>query len=431
MQHSIRLRRGTAALCSAGAVLSMAAFAPAAFAGTAQVSGGQFSYEAGFGERNDLLLRHTSLTTLEVEEKSGAPLTAGLGCSPTTFPPRVDPVTGLPTGPARSGLVCDVTGVASGIINVSDLSDAVRAFGVDFELTMMGGDADDNLQGGDRPDVIQGGLGNDFLDGNGGADTLEGGDGNDRLRSAGTTPDTLNCGLGIDAIEADDSDIIDASCERPAAPPVGGGSSNPVATVRPSDISRGSISTGTLPRQESGACDNEIFGTQGADRRLNGTDDGDMMFGLGGSDVINGLQEDDCLSGGEGNDRLNGSSGNDRLEGEVGRDTLSGSSGDDGLLGASGNDRLDGGTGNDVIDGGAGRDRLTGGIGNDVLAGGSGNDTITGGRGRNAIGAGPGSDVVNSVNGKRETVNCGSGRDRVRADRIDRLVGCERVSRSR
>jgi Ca2+-binding RTX toxin-like protein len=433
MQHSIRLRRGTAALCSAGAVLSMAAFAPAAFAGTAQVSGAQFSYEAGLGEKNDVLMQQGGPgflpTQLRVTEKSGAPIAAGFGCAPMAAP--TDPLTGAPTGPPPNGVLCDISGVTVGNINVADRTDIVRAFGVDFELTILGGTGPDNLQGGDKPDIIRGEADNDLLDGNGGADMLEGGDGNDVLRSAGVSArpaaDTLNCGLGVDSFEADASDIIDASCERPPAP-AAGGSSTP---VRQQDISRGVVPTTALPRQESGACDNEVFGTQNADRALNGTDDGDMMFGLGGSDIINGLQEDDCLSGGEGNDRLNGASGNDRLEGDVGRDILSGSTGDDGLLGASGNDSLNGGTGNDVLDGGAGRDRLTGGAGNDVLAGGAGNDTITGGQGRNVVGAGPGNDIVNSVNGKREIINCGTGRDRVRADRSDRLVGCERVSRSR
>src|SRR5437763_632595 len=40
-----------------------------------------------------------------------------------------------------------------------------------------------------------------------------------------------------------------------------------------------------------------------------------------------------------------------------------------------------------------------------------------------------GNDRISSANGVAETVRCGSGRDMVRADRSDRLIGCERVKR--
>jgi Ca2+-binding RTX toxin-like protein len=435
--QSIRNRRHSAALCTAGAALGLAAFAPAAWAGTAQVSGGQFSYVAAAGEKNDLKLTQTRANGIEVREKSGLSITPGPGCE--QFRPQVagppDPITGAPTtqpgAPDPSAVVCAEAGVASGTVDLGDRSDIVMAFGTDMALTVFGREGEDNLQGGDNDDVIWGGLGNDFMDGNGGADTLQGEDGNDRFRSNGSTPDTLICGAGLDTYQVDPDDILDASCERPPDPVSAGTSNNPASTVRPQDISRGVLPNTALPRQSREACENEIFGTQNADRRLVGTDDGDMIFGLGGADIMNGMEEDDCLMGGEGNDRQTGGSGNDRLEGEAGSDNLMGSAGSDGLLGAAGNDRMDGGTGNDVLDGSAGRDRLSGGAGNDVLAGGAGNDTITAGAGRNVIGAGSGNDVVNSVNRKRETVNCGSGRDRVRADRIDRLVGCERATRVR
>jgi hypothetical protein len=56
---------------------------------------------------------------------------------------------------------------------------------------------------------------------------------------------------------------------------------------------------------------------------------------------------------------------------------------------------------------------LEGGTEADLLDGGSGNDRI---------------DAADRV---REVVRCGPGRDAVRADLADRLVGCERVSRRR
>lgn len=110
-------------------------------------------------------------------------------------------------------------------------------------------------------------------------------------------------------------------------------------------------------------------------------------------------------------DRLVGSGGGDVVFGLAAADRIEGRGGHDCLLGASGND---------VLRGEAGADRLTGG---------RGNDTLTGGPGMNAYDAGPGADVVDARNGARETVRCGSGRDRVRADARDRLIGCEVVSR--
>ena len=49
--------------------------------------------------------------------------------------------------------------------------------------------------------------------------------------------------------------------------------------------------------------------------------------------------------------------------------------------------------------------------------------------GKDAINAGSGNDIINSVDGVRETVDCGAGRDTVRADRRDHLRHCETVTR--
>jgi len=44
----------------------------------------------------------------------------------------------------------------------------------------------------------------------------------------------------------------------------------------------------------------------------------------------------------------------------------------------------------------------------------------------------PGNDNITAANGRREKVNCGAGRrDKVRADRTDRILGCEIVLRLR
>jgi Ca2+-binding RTX toxin-like protein len=98
---------------------------------------------------------------------------------------------------------------------------------------------------------------------------------------------------------------------------------------------------------------------------------------------------------------------------------------------ADGNDELKGRKGEDALYGGGGKDRLVGGSGRDLLVGGPGADRLVGGPGRNRYLAGSGNDSINSANGVRELVDCGFGRDRVRADRRDTLSGCERVRRVR
>jgi hypothetical protein len=101
----------------------------------------------------------------------------------------------------------------------------------------------------------------------------------------------------------------------------------------------------------------------------------------------------------------------------------------DRLNGGRGDDRLSGGAGDDVLRGGVGRDTLAGGTGRDRLLGGSGADRLVGGRHRDAVLAGSGNDRIEARDRVSETIDCGPGFDRVVADRRDRLVRCERVSR--
>jgi Ca2+-binding RTX toxin-like protein len=119
-----------------------------------------------------------------------------------------------------------------------------------------------------------------------------------------------------------------------------------------------------------------------------------------------------------------------RFAGTAKADRITGSRGSDRIAGGRGRDRLSGLAGADCLSGGAGNDRLSGGTGNDTISGGAGNDTINAGRGRNTVSGGTGNDTINVRNHKRDRVNCGKGRrDRVRADRFDKLRGCERVRR--
>jgi Ca2+-binding RTX toxin-like protein len=125
-----------------------------------------------------------------------------------------------------------------------------------------------------------------------------------------------------------------------------------------------------------GGCATQRLGTSRGET-LDGTSAADLIFGLAGSDLIRGFGDDDCLVGGSGGDRLLGGSGYDRL------------------------------------------------------TGGRGADTLVGGSGVNRYDAGGGNDIVNARNGRAELVSCGSGRDRARVDRRDKVRNCERVKRPR
>jgi Ca2+-binding RTX toxin-like protein len=178
-----------------------------------------------------------------------------------------------------------------------------------------------------------------------------------------------------------------------------------------------------------------LHGSPGPDF-IQGSSRDEQIFAGDGADWIDGRGGADLLDGGPGVDvasyasarkgvlvslmtgKASGGAGADRLvriENLIGSpfaDTLTGSRGANNINGGSGNDRINGGSGNDVIDGGAGNDVIDGGAGSDRLLGGSGNDTI------------------HARDGRRDVVNCGSGRDVAYVDKTDRVTGCEVVHRS-
>ncbi len=177
-----------------------------------------------------------------------------------------------------------------------------------------------------------------------------------------------------------------------------------------------------------GSCANPALGTSSSDR-LTGTLMGDRIFGFRGNDTAESFKGRDCLSGGNGDDGLDGDAGNDSVIGGNGDDTLGGDRGADRLFGGTGKDVLSGGTGPDMLAGGSGSDTLRGARGDRLFAE-KGNDRLFVRKGAKRIDAGPGLDFVDVANGRRDVVNCGTGRrDRARADRFDRLQGCERVKR--
>jgi Ca2+-binding RTX toxin-like protein len=337
-----------------------------ALGGTASVSIKRVFYAAAPGEVNNLSVSLSGADYVLVD--SGATVDAGTGCS-------------------ASGNAATCAG--AGIIG----------------LTVSGGDGADSLtnststastlSGGDGNDSLEGGSGGDTLRGNQGIDTLSAGAGDDFVDVRGDRGDVVNCGAGDDAVRADGADLVASDCETvdrggaPAPPPSASGPSPTAGALL------GPVETGTL---DQGACATDRLGTPDDDR-IDGTALGDSLFGLQGDDVLKGHANDDCLFGGVGSDRLSGAAGNDRLLG------------DDAGRAVPGNDRLFGNAGNDLLVGGPGRDRLRGGAG------------------RNRLRGGLGSDRLNAVNGRRDRVNCGKGRDTARVDSFDRVRGCEQVRR--
>lgn len=203
-------------------------------------------------------------------------------------------------------------------------------------------------------------------------------------------------------------------------------SNNSPAPAAPTGASS-SVVTPRLLRP--GRCANDTMGTNRGER-LRGTEAGDRMFGFGGGDIVVSYGGADCIDGGTGSDRLDGVGGADRVLGGRGNDRLRGREDHDRLFGMSGNDALYGGFGDDMLAGGSANDLLDGDSGNDRLFGEAGNDRIRVGDGRNGVDGGPGRDRINGRNHRVDSISCGSGRDRVFADRGDIVrANCERVRR--
>jgi VCBS repeat protein/hemolysin type calcium-binding protein len=125
-----------------------------------------------------------------------------------------------------------------------------------------------------------------------------------------------------------------------------------------------------------------------------------------------------------------GTAGDDVLVGSAARDVLSGRAGDDCVFGLASDDRLSGGSGSDTLRGSSGSDRLNGDAGGDRVDGGTGNDDISPGAGKDRVAAGGGNDTISARDGARDTIDCGAGRDKVTADRVDAVKNCERVHRA-
>jgi len=82
-------------------------------------------------------------------------------------------------------------------------------------------DGNDSIEGGAGDDYLEGGFGNDVLDGGPGKDTFMGDRtetnviaiGNDEIRARDGIAEQIDCGIGSDKAEVDNSDVVAPSCE--------------------------------------------------------------------------------------------------------------------------------------------------------------------------------------------------------------------------
>lgn len=174
----------------------------------------------------------------------------------------------------------------------------------------------------------------------------------------------------------------------------------------------------------------------------------EVIIGGSGNDVLSGHYRSrrSVISGGPGNDNIGdatvgrGGPGNDEIRGRYGSaSTIYGQGGRDALRGGGGTRTGNGPTiweGRVRIFGGPGNDDVSGGRYADLVNGEAGDDQVTGGQGRDTLVGESGNDtmlsddrIIPGARRVRDKVGCGAGRDRVFADRLDRLAGCEKVRR--
>ncbi|WP_197410485.1 calcium-binding protein [Sphingopyxis sp. H081] len=310
----------------------------------------------------------------------------------------------------------------------------------------------DTISGFITSDDLVGGLGNDLLAGGLGSDRYlySLGDGVDTLLeySASTDTDELIFGAGISS--------ANLSLRRRAESPndlvllIGTGGDeirlvNQLAGTSGQGVELVRFHDGTTWSRDQLLA---YYGNQPA------TSDGDFIMGGDTDNLFAGLGGGDIIDGGAGDDTLNGGDGNDDLRGGRGEDILNGGDGDDILSGGTGADEFDGGAGFDTLDysfslddwsinlttgtasivtsGAAEGQELFTGI--EAVVGGMGRDQLTGNDLGNRLEGDENDDVLSGVGGDDifvyrgseaglDTVNGGSGHDRIEAAENDTVIG--------
>jgi hypothetical protein len=224
---------------------------------------------------------------------------------------------------------------------------------------------------------------------------------------------------------------------------LGGGPIAPGATREPSGASEIEIRMQFRERRNEGF--GEVRGTGRADEfhwgpgpakyaglNLNPLDAGDRDVDV----TVRGPDTFLVANGGAGNDTIVPTPGaqfpNDGVysTGGLGDDRLIAPRNSWGILeGDGGDDVLLGGRRGDLFEGGGGHDRLLSNGGDDEITAGPGRDLIASGPGRDLVGSRDFKSLSPTPDPERDWVDCGTSRDRVRADRRDRVRGCEVISR--
>lgn len=289
------------------------------------------------------------------------------------------PITGVGAGCTAAGeQEVDCPAAARVRIDLADANDSVDIAEGAPATQLLGGAGDDRLDGAAGPDELRGGPGNDTLSGHAGDDALYGEDGDDTLSGdAGKAPgnDVIDGGAGIDTAD----DWVQS-----------GLSAWPAANVS---------LDGAADDGRPGEADN-VVGIEKATMHVSG------RFVL--SDAAEEWQAWGNVDGGASVVEARG--GNDVITGEGRQETIDGGAGDD---------RLEGGNGDDTIVGGPGRDTVYGDDTATTCVGGIENCVVFG------------NDTIDVRDGERDSVDCGPGTDRVTADAVDVLAGCETVETDR
>ncbi len=264
--------------------------------------------------------------------------------------------------------------------------ETLQGFGDQQNLLYAGAGDDALYAGGMSGDKLYGEDGNDVLYGSWASETLDGGAGNDRMEgSAGDDTYIFGLGYGQDVIYDSNqgqgtnldkvifleginpSDVTAKRLSNSDLELTFAGSSDKLTIERyfSNYYKNSSWNTGTDSNaiEEFHFADNTVWDIDDIKamvRTINGTENGEVLYGYEDADTITAGGGDDSVYAGYGND------------------VISGGSGDDALYGEDGNDVLDGGTGNDHLDGGYGDDTyiFSGTFGNDQINDYYGNDLV-------------------------------------------------------
>jgi Ca2+-binding RTX toxin-like protein len=299
-------------------------------------------------------------------------------------------------------------------------SDVEDILGSSQESTLVGSGAANFITGGGRRDVI---------DGLGGPDVLSAGGGDDDVQARDGAADSVRCGAGADTVTADTFDLVEGDCESVSRP-----APETTITSGPEGSTNDATPEFGFGSSEQGATfqcrvDGEEFRACGSPSTVGPLAFGQHTFEVRAVDSLG--NPDQTPASRSFTVALAPGRCANPLVGTRRSDVLNGTPAGDRIRARGGLDIVNGGGGADCLFGGAGADILSGGSGGDTISGGAGDDNIGAGQGRDRVVAGAGNDTIDAADGRPERINCGAGRDKVGADRSDRLRGCERVTRRR